>query len=276
MLSLPLTGVAVAHDIWLLPDRFTLSKGDTLIVRQLLGEELDPAALRTGATVELGVMRDITRRFELINARGSNDLLEQLSSAPTGTEPKPALHETIDVEGLSLVGMEHDYIYHLLPNDTFLEYLEHEGLDSTDFRKHMGSRLEQTEAYARSLKCLVQVGEVTGTDLHKRFLGHKLEILLLQDPYLRDPGDPLDAQILFDGEPLPNKLVLAYSSAEQGEVAKARARTDANGVGRFTLDRAGFWLIRAVHLLPCSEQSDAECALADWESYWASYSFELD
>ena len=40
---------------------------------------------------------------------------------------------------------------------------------------------------------------------------------------------------------------------------------------RFKLERAGFWLIRLVHLYPNSDRADI-----DWESYWTSFSFEVD
>ena len=40
-LSLLAVSVVYAHDIWLQAERFTLDKGDTLIVHQLLGDELD-------------------------------------------------------------------------------------------------------------------------------------------------------------------------------------------------------------------------------------------
>ena len=51
----------------------------------------------------------------------------------------------------------------------------------------------------------------------------------------------------------------------------SEAHTDARGIARFKLEAEGLWLIRLVHLLPCQE-----CPDVDWESYWASYTFELD
>ena len=57
-------------------------------------------------------------------------------------------------------------------------------------------------------------------------------------------------------------------------VSEAKARTDARGIARFKLDRKGAWLVRLVHLLACPDPAD--CDDADWQSYWASYTFELD
>jgi len=102
-------------------------------------------------------------------------------------------------------------------------------------------------------------------------LSQRISIRLLQNPYLLDPGDDLEVQVSFDGEPLRDKLVWAYNGSKNGLVSKSMARTNEDGVAGFTLDRKGFWLIRLVHMRPCTEWPDL-----DWESYWASYSFELD
>jgi hypothetical protein len=245
-------------------------------VHQLLGAELGADLLRPENTLELEVMRDITPRFTLITPQGAINLLGELPDMRTQPIVKPVLERKLDFDGLALVTMEHDIIYTEFDNDTFLEYLQHEDLDLDTFRKHMGPRPVQSEAYARSLKALVQVGKPTGADLHNQVLGEKIEIVLLQNPYRLDPGDDLDVQVLFDGEPLRDQLVKAYNSDGKGPVTKFKARTNADGVARFTLGRGGLWLVRLVHLLPCSGRSEVDCEDADWESYWTSYSFELD
>ncbi len=108
-------------------------------------------------------------------------------------------------------------------------------------------------------------------------VGQRLEILLLQNPYLLDPGDDIEVQVLFDGEPLHDKLVKAFHKTGRGVVTKSKARTNQDGIARFRLDEAGPWLIRLVHMLPCAELADLDCEEdAYWESHWASYSFALN
>lgn len=277
-LSLLTAGLAGAHDIWLFPERFTLAKGDTLIVHQLVGPELNAEALQSDGVQELPLLRSMTSRFELITPEGSFDLLSELPDMRTQPEVKPVLNRKLDFEGLAVVTMEHDFIYHELSGEQFLQYLEHEEFKLEAFQGHIGFRPKQRERYARYLKTLVQVAEVAKADLHKQVLGQKIEIVLLQNPYLLDPGDHLDVQVLFEGEPLRDRLVRAYNSDGTGPVWKSKARTDAGGIARFSLDRGGFWLFRLVHLRPCIERSESDvgCSFVDWESYWASYSFELD
>ena len=268
VLSLLLGNVAYPHDVWFVPDRSTLSKGDTLVVRQVVGSELE-------VENELEVLRRMTLRFELITGSGSVDLMKELPDMRTQPVVKPVLERKVDFEGPALLTMEHGFIHTAFSTEKFLEYLEHEELDKR-FRDRVGDRPKQRERYARALKCLVQVGEAGPDDLHKKVLGQKLEILLLQNPYRLDPGQDLEVQVLFDGKPLTDQLVTALNGDGERLVSTSKARTNETGVARFHLKRGGFWLIRLVHLLPCADTPEAKCSLADWESQWSSYSFELD
>ena len=268
-LSLLVANLSDAHDIWLLPERFVLSKGDTLVVHQLVGSELE-------VEMEVELLWRMTPRFDLTTAQGSVDLLSELPDKRTLPVVKPVLKRKLDFEGVALLTMEHAFIWEEWSREQFLENLEHEELGMDKFRDHVGHRRKQTERYARTLKCLLQVGDVTEGDLHERVVGQKLEILLLQNPYLLEPGEELDVQVLFDGEPLGGQWVTAFNGDGQRLVSNSKARTNPDGIARFTLDREGFWLIRLVHLIPCSERSDIDCSDVDWESYWTSYSFQLD
>lgn len=262
--------VVYPHDIWLLPEQFILSKGDVIIVHQLAGSELD-------VEMELPVLRTMTPSFSLITSDGSIDLLNELPDIRTQPEVKPVLQRKVDIEGLVLLTMEHAFIHTEFPNEKFSEYLEHEGAETKTFHDHMERRSSQRERYARTLKSLIHVGETAEGDLYKQAIGQKLEILLLQNPYLMEPGDSLQVQILFEGKTLTDKRVTALHGDGKQLVSMSTMHTNSEGIAEFTLDRAGFWLIRMVHLLPCSERHEqGDCSYVDWESYWTSYSFQLD
>ena len=262
--------VVYPHDIWLLPEQFILSKGDVIIVHQLAGSELD-------VEVELPVLRTMTPSFSLITSGGSVDLLSELPDIRTQPEVKPVLQRKVDIEGLVLLTMEHAFIHTEFPNEKFSEYLEHEGAETKKFHDHIERRSSQRERYARTLKSLIHVGETAEGDLYKQAIGQKLEILLLQNPYLMEPGDSLQVQILFEGKTLTDKRVTALHGDGKQLVSMSTMHTNSEGIAEFTLDRAGFWLIRLVHILPCSERYEqGDCSYVDWESYWTSYSFQLD
>ena len=48
-------------------------------------------------------------------------------------------------------------------------------------------------------------------------------------------------------------------------------RTGADGRARLPLNRAGRWLVKAVHMIAVPASDPA----ADWESFWASLTFEV-
>ena len=269
---------ALAHDIWLQADRFNLEQGDTLVLRQLVGEELGSDLSRPEKTVELALLRDLTTRFVLIADQDSVDLLGELPDMRTEPNVKPVLKRRLDFEGLALVAMDHAIIYTEFDTDEFFEYLKHEGFDREGFEQHMGSRPVQTEGYQRTLKTLVQVGKrpAPASEIYRQVLGQELEMVLVQNPYALDPGDDLDVRVLFRSEPLSGLLVKAYNGDGQGPVSEHLARTGADGIARFNLAKDGLWLIRLVHLIPCTGSSRVDCEDAAWESYWTAYSFELD
>jgi uncharacterized GH25 family protein len=256
-----------AHDIWLAAEKSAVPAGGRVVVRQMVGVELQPEE-------EVPLFRRTTRRFRLIDAAGEHDVLAALPSEREMPEVKPVLSQTMTREGLALVAMEHDFIEAQWSPEKFAEYLEHEGFTPADVPWTRGARPKERERYARSLKCLVQVGADRTGDLYRRAIGQQLEILLLQNPYAVPATVPLEAQILFEGKPLGNKLVMAFHKpAGATDVREYRVRTNAQGIARFETAGPGEWLVRLVHLMPCRPRPRADCLDLDWESYWSSYSF---
>ena len=172
--------------------------------------------------------------------------------------------------------MEHDFVYDEFSTQKFIQYLNHEEYNIEKLQENFESKSVQSERYARSLKTLVQVDKDSAGDLYKRILGQKIEIVLLQNPYLLGQDDQLDIQVFFKNQPLEDQLVMAFNRDGTQAVKKFKSRTNARGIAHFTLDKRGTWLIRLVHLLPCFRSSDIECSDIDWESYWASFSFGFD
>jgi uncharacterized GH25 family protein len=81
-------------------------------------------------------------------------------------------------------------------------------------------------------------------------------------------GGDLPVRLTYEGRPLAGALVVAINRANPME--KLAARSGEDGRVRFTLPRAGMWLIKAVHMVDAPAGAGAE-----WASYWASLTFEL-
>jgi uncharacterized GH25 family protein len=87
------------------------------------------------------------------------------------------------------------------------------------------------------------------------------------DPYALAAGGELPVRLLYQDKPLAGALVVAFSKERPEE--KVTARSDAEGRVRLRLARPGIWLVKAVHMVEPSQEAGA-----DWESLWASMTFE--
>jgi uncharacterized GH25 family protein len=255
------TSLLLAHDYWLLASSFILKKGQTLTLRLLVGDDLEPEEERV-------FQRHKTVSFQLHTATGTEDLLPAAKDSTL-----PVLQKRLDFNGLGLISMERNFSRLEMDSVKFHQYLIHEFLvDAMDAREQPGRKHRvERERYARAIKSLVQVGTPAATDAtYRKRLGHKIELILLQNPYRLRPGDLLEAQLFFEGKPLVKKVLMALHKAPDGTFTELITYTDDEGIARFKLKRPGPWVLRTTHLLPCDD-----CPDVDWESFWTSYSFEL-
>jgi len=81
-----------------------------------------------------------------------------------------------------------------------------------------------------------------------RVAGHRLELVPKQDPFAVPPGRALEVLALFDGKPLAKEAVFLYG--EQDDAPTTQLSTDAAGIVRVPIDRAGRFLIGTEHDVP--------------------------
>ena len=164
-----------------------------------------------------------------------------------------------------------------LTAEEFEEYLRHDGvLDVLEAREHEGNLTGPVrERYSKHVKTILQVGDAV-TDSHSFKLGYPVEIVPLANPASLDVGDTLECLVLADGKPVANQLVYAsyegfHNHDESGTHREAvSSHTDENGVVKVELSKAGRWYVRLIRMLPVDEEG------ADYESNWATLTFEID
>ncbi len=191
-----------------------------------------------------------------------------------GSDPAGATR--VVAPGLHWIGYQSTASSVILDAQKFETYLREEGLDRIIPRK----KAENRERFYRCAKSLVGVVRASGAPPEgapearttpsgfDAPLGFTLELIPRKNPYTLRAGAELPLALLFRNQPIANVLVVAMSKDDPEHAV--RARTDARGRATLRLPRPGFWLIKAVHMEPAPAGSGA-----DWESWWASLTFDL-
>jgi hypothetical protein len=166
----------------------------------------------------------------------------------------------------------------------FQDYLKEEGLErQLAFARARGAA-KITEMYSRCAKTLIVAGlaagptgvptgskagptgpTATGFD---HYFKCALELVAENNPYAMKPNGELRLKLMFREKPIEGVLVAAFNKADPTN--KMKARTDRDGRVTFMLPRNGVWLLKAVHMIV-----PPRLIFADWESFWASLTFEM-
>ena len=136
----------------------------------------------------------------------------------------------------------------------FTDYLKEEGLENIIAARKTAGESDKTtkERYARYAKIALRNGAGPGLHL-SRAAGLRAEFVPATDPTMIRAGGMLTVQLLADGKPVSGAAVSAVSGEQP-----VRAQTDKDGRATFTIDRAGAWLIKTVHMVRLPQPAEAE------------------
>lgn len=245
---------ALSHDFWIEPSSFHPPAGSELAVSLRVGEHFrgDP------------VPRVDPRIVKFVLASASGD-------TPIGGLPAadPAGLVRVVSPGLAVIGYRSQRTAITLEAEKFEKYLADEGLDAVlKARKTRGEQGKAgNEVYSRCAKSLIAV-DGTGKTGFDRALGFTVEIVAESNPVTLHAGDSMRVRVLHEGEPLAGALVKAIALDDPDNTLSARSGKD--GRAAFRLARKGVWLVKTVHMVPAPRETGA-----DWESLWASLTFEI-
>ena len=159
-----------------------------------------------------------------------------------------------------------------LPPDTFEKYLADEGFDAALAARHRArvSALPGRERYRRCAKTWLAG---TAADRATMPAGLPMEIVPLSAPGTKGT---LAVRVLWNKHPLASALVKAWrapamtdASSRDSIAISWRGRTNARGEVTVPVNATGEWLISSVTMMPCPDHTEA-----DWESTWASLTFQ--
>jgi uncharacterized GH25 family protein len=245
---------ATAHDFWIEPSSFHPAVGSQLAVSLRVGEHFRGEP----------VPRADPRIVKFVLASGSGETA--IGGLP-GTDP--AGFTRVPSAGFLVIGYRSSRSSITLEPEKFEKYLEDEGLDPV--LKARAARHESgkpgNEVYSRCAKSLV-AGGGAGEAGFDRVLGLTLELVAESNPLKLKAGETMRLRLLHEGRPLSGALVKLTAQDEPD--GAEQARTDRDGRVSFRLQRKGVWLARVVHMIPAPAETGA-----DWESLWASLTFEI-
>jgi uncharacterized GH25 family protein len=244
----------LAHDMWIEPTTFSPESGEIVGLKLRVGQNLlgDPLA-RDSRLIREFIAEDTNGRKPVVGRDGGN----------------PAGFVRVAQPGLIVAG------YHSNPSsvqetaEKFNQYLREEGLDAiaASRARRNESNAPVRELFSRCAKTLLLSGKASKNE-GDRTLGFTLELVAERNPYTVRAGEGLPLRLTFENRPLPGALVIAMNRLHRDQ--KISARTGKDGRVKLQLPPGGMWMVKAVHMTPAPVGANA-----DWQSYWASLTFEM-
>ena len=250
LLVLCLPAAALAHDFWIEPSSFRPPVGQTFTASLRVGEEFvgDPVP-RISPQIERFFVRQNNHDYTV------NGLEHQ----------DPAGYLRLDTPGPAVIAFRSKPVHLDLAADKFEQFLRLQGLEKISASR--ASRGETAkpdrELFSRCAKSIVTVGTSSSDAGNYDPVGLRLELI----PERSHKTDSASFRLLFEGKPLAGALVSALF--RDIVLPKMSARTDAKGRVTLPLKQSGVWLVETVHMVAAPAGSNA-----DWESLWASLTFE--
>lgn len=253
------------HDMWIQPSTFTPAVGELVHVDLKIGHEDDAEVL----------------------PRNSDRIMDFFSHGPTGRREiigreglPPAGYLRPETPGIHQIAYRsHDALSTLEPAK-FEGYLKEEGLDSILEERAKRNEKDKpgVEAYSRSLKSIVRVGDAPAAD-YDRKVGLPLELVPSVNPFTAEAK--IRFQLFYEDQPLAGAYVTAQrlrghappsstkDKSKEASNSTLSSRTDEQGFVEFTLKESGAWMLACVHMVraPAEEK-------ADWKSVWTALTLE--
>ena len=252
--------LALAHDLFLKLDTYFLEPRTRARVTVLNG---------TFAKSEGFVAPDRVADISVVSLTDRKRL-----SAATAWHRGPDSTSLLDLElgdaGTYVIGVSTRAREIELKATDFNAYLEEDGIPDILEARRRNNELGKgaRERYSKHVKAVVQVGE-TRSQGSSVALGYPAEIVPLDNPYAVGRGTTQRVRCLVDGRPVANQTVLWGGEQAGKPLAQRSTRTDSAGVAQVTLDAAGKWYVKFVHMVRATERG------LDYESKWATLTFEV-
>lgn len=245
-----------AHDFWIEPATFRPAPGGEVAV-----------ALRVGEHFKGEPVTRKNEKIKVFSIFGPGSTFDEEIPGADGSDPAGVAR--VERPGLYVIGYyNHPSRIELEPAE-FEAYLKEEGLDAIIAERTRRGESDKSarEVYSRCAKAIIAAGDAAAEGSDRR-LGLPLELTPQRNPYSLRPGGELSVRLTHQDKPLAGAKVFAMRQSAAD--AAQSATSDADGRVTFKLDQPGIWMVKCVHMVRADPSADA-----DWESFWASLTFEL-
>jgi uncharacterized GH25 family protein len=245
---------ATTHDYFLMPENFFLHKGDNLNLHLIEGDffikqnEVSYQAAKINSCV-------------LYSGKKKTDLSSFAKDTTLLIKNYP-----MEIPGQSVISITTGVDHSNYSRDSYADFLTQQGNDKLADKVKNGSQFRVKEKHARYMKTLLSVDNHDGSD-YEKVLGEACEIVLKNNPYKKQYGDDLVAQLLFSGKPAKGETISVYIKSLGGNVYTQNYITDDKGEITLTMSREGIFMLRNVHVQPTADKD------ADYVSWWTTYTF---
>ena len=247
----------LAHEFWLLPEKFIYKWNENINVRFLVGENFEGENWKGD--------RSRVNKLELYFSGVKDDITKALSD-----ETGDSLQIKLLDEGTAMIVFNSNNAYIELDSADFNTYLLEEGLNEAfEYRlNHHEIDSAGREYYQRSAKTIFQVGKKFTSTFGKE-TSLPLDIIPQQNPYSLKNGDSLEVKILFQKDPLARQFVGLWQRFNDITVTTGMI-TDGDGTIKFPVQTKGTWMISTVKMIRLENDEKTNPIAIGWQSYWGS------
>lgn len=248
----------LAHEFWLMPNKFRVKVNESISLTFYVGEDFMGEIWKN--------KKERTLKLSHYTGENKRDLTDFAIKGDTND-----IQLSFDKEGTQVLTMESKNSFIALEAQKFNEYLKDDGIDNIYALREQRGELNKPskEFYRRCAKTLIQVG-TKSDNTFKKNTGMPLEIIPMQNPYFSKRGDKFTVKVLFNGEPLKDKMIVTWNKTATTKTRQQKLRTDAKGEMTFPLDQKGQWMVSTVHMIPIENNPEG-----DYQSYWGNLTFEF-
>ncbi len=250
---------STAHEFWIEASDYAPQIGEVVSLTTWVGENF--------IGDEVPNIEEFYSDYSVQSKTGRTAVLGSLATDP------PAYIKASN-SGVYLIGQRtHRSLVELEP-EKFVTYLKNKGMEYIIpllKERDLEGKIAR-EYFSRCAKALIQADnpgtEQTALLELSKPMKYTLEIIPLSNPASLNSGDSFNFQLLYEGQPRSHAEVIAVNRSNPEETFLVS--TNENGMTSIQLTQAGIWMLSSVHMVPIDEPE------ADWESFWANLTFEID